>query len=966
MRFFLLSLIALGALAVAAPIGLRSANERLLRRAALAFCAEDWMGARQIAERLANEECIGPRAAELCTLASARMHDGEAVVAWSRKADDQSGVEQIEPLLAAAEVFVNAGRPHQAEENLRGVLAAAPLHLRARERLAWLLGAEGRTWESAEHLAAIVMSGQFAGEHLVLLGSIQTQLLKAAEFHEACRAANPNDLGHLLPNARVAMFQNRRQSARQALETLLTSEPDHLEAKAWLGRLLAETGDWAAWNAWHAALTAKADAHPETWYARALFARQTGQSRAAARCCWEALRRNPQHLAANNQLAQLLAHEGKTSEADFLARRNRHLAALEDLFRDVANDYSLVPRIVEHLEQLGRYWEAAGWCHLVLRRDSSEGWARDVLRRLHGELSSGAPLVNADADPGQRLDLSNWPLPQFGKLRDSPVMPTQGGASRISFADRAAELGLDFAYYNGADPASGKMRMFEFSGGGVAVLDYDGDLWPDLYLTQGCRWPVDLARREHLDRLFRNLSGKGFAEVSQPAGIEETGFGQGATVADVNNDGFADLYVGNIGPNRLFINQGDGTFVDATETSGTACGEWTTSCVMADFNGDGLPDLFTATYLGGPDVFERRCEHDGKPVQCAPQAFPAADDRLFENLGDGRFAEVTAGSGIEAADGKGLGVVAADFDGSRRLSLFVSNDTTANFFFLNQTQSAGERPSFVEAASVNGLAYDEQGRAQACMGIAAGDADLDGRLDLFVTNFYHESNTLYRQQADGTFGDETRIAQLRDSGFAMLGWGTQFLDADLDGRPDLLVLNGHVNDFSADGIAFEMPPQFFRNLGGRFQEGRAVELGPYFQQRRLGRALARLDWNCDGREDACATHVDRPLALLGNQTPTDRHYLAVRLVGVASSRDAIGATVRLSAGQKTFSMQLTAGDGYQASNERQLVFGLGAAGHVDELTVDWPSGRRDVFLEIPVDQRLIVCEGSAAPLRLPD
>jgi hypothetical protein len=231
-------------------------------------------------------------------------------------------------------------------------------------------------------------------------------------------------------------------------------------------------------------------------------------------------------------------------------------------------------------------------------------------------------------------------------------------------------------------------------------------------------------------------------------------------------------------------------------------------------------------------------------------------------------------------------------------------------------------------------------------------------LDLFVTNFFREPNTLYLQQPDGTFIDGTRKAQLYDPSFPMLGWGTQFVDGELDGIGDLMVVNGHINDLSHAGTPYKMPPQYFRNQGGgAFAELPAAMLGPYFEGKRLGRALVRLDWNRDGLEDLCATHVDAPVALLTNRTKPHGRFLAVQLRGVQSARDAIGATVRVAAAGRTYIRQLTAGDGFQASNERQLVFGLGDADRVDELTVRWPGGLDQTFRDVSVDQTIILVEG---------
>ena len=270
---------------------------------------------------------------------------------------------------------------------------------------------------------------------------------------------------------------------------------------------------------------------------------------------------------------------------------------------------------------------------------------------------------------------------------------------------------MNFTYYNGADPGSGA-HMFEYSGGGVAVLDYDGDGWPDIYLTQGCPWPLQPDQTRYRDRLFRNLGNGRFEDVTETAGLGDNGLSQGVTVADYNHDGYPDLYVANILGSRFYQNNGDGTFRDITDQTGTAANVWCSSCLLADLNGDTFPDLYCVTYLAGPEVYEKKCETEGRPVQCAPHSFPAEMDRVYLNLSDGRYREVTQECGAAVPDGKGLGIVAADFDGSRRLSLFVSNDTTPNFFFVNQTEQPGGPLKLAESALYRGLAYDSMGRTR--------------------------------------------------------------------------------------------------------------------------------------------------------------------------------------------------------------------------------------------------------------
>ena len=444
-------------------------------------------------------------------------------------------------------------------------------------------------------------------------------------------------------------------------------------------------------------------------------------------------------------------------------------------------------------------------------------------------------------------------------------------------------------------------------------------------------------------------------------------FSQGVQIGDYNNDGFPDIYLANVGENRLYHNNGDGTFQDATKHARIGGERWTTSCLVADLNHDGLADLYEVNYLSGNNVFDLICGHTGgKARSCSPTEFDAQQDRLFLNLGNGQFQDATEAMGIVAADGKGLGIVAADFEGTGRLSLFVANDMTANFYY---TQASGSNSPgrFVEQAVVRGLAYDRAGKAQACMGVAVDDYNQDGLVDLFVTNFYKESNTLYVQQAGGLFRDGTRQAALRQSSFNLLGFGTQFLDAQLDGYPDLIVANGHIDDFTYQDIPFEMQPQYLTNLNGTYREA-GKQAGAYFQRKLLGRGLATADLNRDGKADFVVSHLDAPVAVLANTTLETGNFLAIQLRSGTLQRDAIGAIVTLVvAGDKPRKRvrQLTAGDGYQASNQRQLLIGVGDASQVEQLEVKWPSGKIDKYSNLPVNRQLMLIEADSHPHLLP-
>ena len=612
-------------------------------------------------------------------------------------------------------------------------------------------------------------------------------------------------------------------------------------------------------------------------------------------------------------------------------------------------------------KSLGQPFEAAAWCQVALGYSRQQTWARDELRTLHLAASEASNVLSAEHHPLQGMDKERFPLPQLPTIARAQAQAetVQRSDGKVRFVDVAADAGIHFEYYNGTTASTGLVHILQATGGGIGVIDYDQDGWPDLYFAQSGAFPVDPTRNKFRDRLFRNLGNGRFADVTEQAGLGDNSYSQGVSAADFNSDGYPDLYVANVYGNRLYENNGDGTFRDVTEAAGVAGDKWTTSCMIADLNGDALPDLYEVNYALMQEVIDIVCKHDDQPKSCTPTMYTAEQDRLYLNLGDGRFEDVTEASGIVASDGKGLGIVAADFDGTGRVSVFVGNDTTANFYFVNESTSPNTL-SFQEQAVLLGLGFDELGLYQACMGLAVDDADGDGRLDLFVTNFYDESNTLYVQNSDRSYVDQTRDAGLREASLKMLGFGAQFLDAELDGWPDLVLANGHVDRTFATGVPDRMPPQFFRNNGqAKFGELSAASLGPYFQGKYLGRAVATLDWNRDGREDFCVSHLDAPAALLANQTPDTGHFLALQLRGVQSNRDAIGTIVRVKLGDRERVRQVIGGDGYLVSNQRQLIFGLGGHRRIEQLSIEWPSGITQTFRGVLADQEALLVEGAS-------
>lgn len=853
-------------------------------------------------------------------------------------------------------IHMKGGNAATAEDCFRSVLESDPEHLPALVQLASLLGIQSRREEAVPFILTLFRLGHFDEDLLSLVQSPNSALSNKSELDRYLRLS-PQHAGALVGAAWHERLANRDDDAIQLLRRAISAKPEFAEPRVALAQLY-----------WHldrmsdlAQLLNETETHDivsdaRLWGIRGALAERIGQHDAATRCYWNAYRLEPHHPRALYHLYSAARAAGDLTNAQLVERQIQAVDHLQDVQFAVASqpipDWNDVKKLVAQLEVVGRHWEAWGWSAYAGKHLSKNSWAASKKHEYSKQLKSLSVLQLCTPIDGLTLDFSDLPRPSWGSVETTDPSGEEA-VHRVVFEDVAERVGLTFSHHSLKRTAADGLLMLQLNGSGVAVLDYDHDGWPDIYFTQPCEWPVEPNPPGNIDRLFRNHQGVEFSDVTTSCHIVEEGFSTGVTVCDYNSDGFDDLYVANIGPNRLLLNNGDGTFNDVTDAAGVGDPGWSTSCVVADFSGDGLPDVYSVNYLQGEQIFERVCQHkDGRPRMCLPFQFEAQQDRFYLNLGDGRFRDLTETCGIKLGNGKGLGVVAADFNGDGRLGLFVANDTVANTFFAN-TSVDGDAKLFDECALPTGLAYNGEGKPEACMGIAAGDMDGDGDLDLYVTNFYSETNTLFRRDGEG-FSDATREAGIAESSRGMLGFGTQFLDADLDGRLDLLVANGHIDDYRPYGRPYKMRAQFYWNAGsGRFVESKG---GEHFNRELRGRAMARLDWNRDGREDVVITDMDEPAALLTNTTKSHGNNLTIRLRG-RSSRCAIGARVVVRVGGRSISRHLTAGDGYQASNQRQLVFGLAAAQVVDVVEVSWPSGISQKFHRVAGNHEYIVVEG---------
>jgi hypothetical protein len=520
-----------------------------------------------------------------------------------------------------------------------------------------------------------------------------------------------------------------------------------------------------------------------------------------------------------------------------------------------------------------------------------------------------------------------------------------------------AESRIDWVHDNALSP---DRYLPETTGAGAAIFDYDGDGWMDVYLVNS--GPCDLYRpRVPLSNaLYRNNRDGTFTDVTDKAGVPGGTFGMGATVGDYDDDGFADLYVTSYGKAVLYHNEGNGTFTDVTEKAGVAAPGWTTSAVFFDYDGDGRLDLFVDNYVRYGLDTPTSCSGDphGKRYFCVPRIFDPVTSFLFHNEGGGRFADVSAAAGFSRAPGKALGVVATDVNNDGLLDLFVTNDTSPNYLWMNR---GGGR--FEDVALAAGVAFSANGRPRSSMGVDSADFDGDGWPDVAIGNIDHEILGLYRNRKDESFVDEAERNGLAAATLVISCWGLKLLDYDNDGWPDLFLANGHPDDMldgSFHGVRYRQPPMLFHNEGGRYRNVSA-EAGPAFRKEFSARGLAVGDLDNDGRVDVLVANNGMAPLLLRNESAARHHWLGVKLEGRRCNRDAVGALVTWSAGGVARRRLKTGGGSYLSSHDPRLVLGLGNATRVDWVEVRWPapSGRVERFSGLPVDAYVTLVEGAA-------
>ena len=543
------------------------------------------------------------------------------------------------------------------------------------------------------------------------------------------------------------------------------------------------------------------------------------------------------------------------------------------------------------------------------------------------------------------------------------------GCSRPNggFQEIGRESGLDFYHFTGA---TGQFYLPEIMGSGVALFDYDGDGDLDIFLVQGtilepgttiadARFAPPRGWKPG-SRLFRNMlkeTGKlQFVDITEQAGLSHIGYGMGVAVGDYNNDGYPDLYVTEFGSNLLYRNNGNGTFTDVTAEAGVQAGGWSASAAFVDYDGDGYLDLYVTRYLDFTVRGNKECSNAaGERDYCTPNAYKPLTHRLFHNLGNGRFEDVTQQAGIASASGPGLGVICADFNADGRPDIYVANDGAANLLWLNNGDG-----TFRESALLSGAAYSADGVTRAGMGVTAADFDRSGAESILVTNLTRESATLYRNNGRGEFTDATIDARLYQPTFPYTGFGVQWFDYDNDGWLDLFIANGAVTSMESlrgTPYPFRQRNLLLRNDGSRFRDVSA-EAGPPFQLAEVGRGAALGDIDNDGRVDIVVANNNGPARVLLNRTAPSGHWLEVRLQGVKCNRDGIGARVAAVAGGNKPLWRRAHSDGsYLSASDLRVHFGLGANTEA-QVWVDWPDGLKESWAGVRADSIVTLRQGS--------
>ena len=865
-----------------------------------------------------------------------------------------------------ADVQVAAGRADEAIVWLEELSEQNPYDIATRRQLAALLNDRGYRFSGNEHLRRIAQTSPMRIEELIAIALPVNTFTPFSEKPDATDPAQRAARGVL--SIVAALRQNGEVAAalRGLRESkLLRSDAPpqrRAEANAMLGWLIADTGEMDELRRWTAAAGPMERRFPAYWMATGSLA-LTDRTRAAAGGFRQAILREPALLPAWDGLLAAGRSVGDPDETAAAQNGRKNAAEVQHLIRQwpldkpASVDPQLARRLGELLNRCGRLIESLAWQELAASPSSRRllaNYKPEVLRRFPRGVATSVLLAGIPAESTD--ETLNWLATVTPPAQ--PTYPLSAARSAKPpappvFVDVADSVGIHFLHQNAPTPVHKEFRLFEALGAGVACLDYDRDGSVDLYFGQSATGPA----AGQSNRLFRG-NGSQFVDRTHRSGTGAEIGTTGVTAGDWNQDGFEDLLIGHLGVNQLLINQGDGTFRSQSLGERWDDGQMTMSVAIGDLNGDGLPEIVEANYVDDPRALEPIARDErGEPLTLpGPLHFKPAVGRIFVSQGDGNVNMRRLGDNASTSPASSLGLLITNLDGRPGNELFVANDQRPNHLWRLQSGEPGGELSASESAIPSGVAFGPGGKPTACMGIAAADFDGDGQLDLHITNFTAESNHLFRQTSAGQFQDAAVGFAIDAASLELLGFGTQAIDYDNNGQPDLIVGNGHIEDFRSLGRPFRMPTQLLAGLGNRFEEQPVAGDDVYWRTGHLSRAVASCDFDSDGRTDVVVTGLNEPARLLHNRTATDHHFVQIQLVGRTSERDAIGSHVIVTAGGQTWHQWVQTGDGYLARNQPLLHFGLGDAERIDSIHVRWPSGDQQIFKDLPTQKNLLMVE----------
>ncbi len=891
------------------------------------------------------------------TAATGKLSDAVLILDNVPQEHPQAGL----PALGQSAAWcVELERYSEAEKRYRTLLSFVPDAAPALRQLAHLLNRQGRRHEAADLIRRLCLQGNVRQDELHALMSLSNAMHDEIPQDPGLPR---NDRGYWpIGNSGVARKKFEEQKYAEVVELLRPVVTDATVQPAvfsFFGRAAAEAQDQHSFRWWLNRTTPELEQFSEYWAALGTDLVMQGRFEEAIRALAEAVSRDPTDMRSLSRLRQSLLALGDFDSAQQFADRWTQV-------RDCLNDNNAVAsenppnpdaleKLIDRLQALGRPLEAILWQAIQQHYRQASPAEKNRLNAARQNLVSNGTAFPERINNVCGLNYRDYPLPKMERT-SVPEIATGENTSRSSgingaFRNVAPEIQLKHSFSVASQPQRYGYAIHQMLGGGVAVLDVNKDGQPDLFFAQGKCDAPDF-KNGHSNQLF--LQSESFCvDTTFAAGLRSSGYTMAVSAGDWNQDGFSDLVVRSVLSDDLYLNQGDGTFRRVQIANNRSSNHVPASVAIADVTGDQLPDMFLANYIDDPRRYlTPPTDESGRPLQpILPSKFNPAKNMLAQGDGNGGF-DLIEFSQDQREAATSLGVVITDFDGVAGNEIFVGNDMKPN-----QLWKFGETSGWQDIAAIKGCAFSFTGASTASMGIAAGDLTNNGALDLHITNYQNECASLFLSNQE-MFTDRHLGFKIAEESARVLGFGSQTIDYDNDGFRDLVVTNGHIDDAIENTGGFKQPAQLFINAGNEFRLGSITDASGYWESGHLGRALATLDYDSNGLLDFVVTHIEEPTALLLNKTETGNHWMQLQLTGTDSERDAIGARIDITIGNQKYTDWVKAGDGYFCSNEKIACFGLGPATRIDSIEITWPTGSRQVFENVDVDQRLLVVEGA--------